>query len=397
MVQREVADRFFAAPARRPTAPSRCSCSSQPSAPASIRSRARSSGRRRTSTPRSSRSAGSPLPEDFARDQARRRGGVRAPAQDAARTRSSSPASRPRARAAAALDRDRPRPRRPGRGARAGRVRRAHRLRCDEVARRPGEDQSRARRRPGPAGREARGRDRAPADRPRRPRSRSSRARTSRSTASPEDTLVRDALRALAAEAAASSRAGGATIEKRIPVAAGLGGGSSDAATALRLANDTLRRSARRPNGCTRLAAALGADVPFFLAQGRSSAPVTARSSRRSSCRRTTGSSCCSRRARRSRRRRPSTPRSTPRRSAASTTPRRARSSRSPVEARARPRRAAAATTSPPRRSRRSSSALGAFRADVTGAGPAVYGLFADRRASRRRPPSSAPTAARPG
>ena len=57
------------------------------------------------------------------------------------------------------------------------------------------------------------------------------------------------------------------TIEKRIPVAAGLGGGSSDAATTLRLANEALDRplSAERLTG---LAARIGADVPFFLAPG---------------------------------------------------------------------------------------------------------------------------------
>ena len=53
------------------------------------------------------------------------------------------------------------------------------------------------------------------------------------------DTLVRDALTALAAVAGVEPR-WHATIAKRVPVAAGLGGGSSDAATALRLANDTL-------------------------------------------------------------------------------------------------------------------------------------------------------------
>ena len=57
MVQREVADRCLRRRARRRTALCRCSCSSSASAPASIPSRARCSGRRRTSTPRSSPSA----------------------------------------------------------------------------------------------------------------------------------------------------------------------------------------------------------------------------------------------------------------------------------------------------------------------------------------------------
>lgn len=80
------------------------------------------------------------------------------------------------------------------------------------------------------------------------------------------DTLVRDALTALAT-AAGVEPCWRATIAKRIPVAAGLGGGSSDAATALRLANDMLDA----PLPATRLgalAATLGADVPFFLADG---------------------------------------------------------------------------------------------------------------------------------
>jgi 4-diphosphocytidyl-2-C-methyl-D-erythritol kinase len=81
-----------------------------------------------------------------------------------------------------------------------------------------------------------------------------------------EDSLVRDALVTLAT-AAGTEPAWAATITKRIPVAAGLGGGSSDAATALRLANETLPEPLP-PEQLTAIAAKLGADVPFFLAQG---------------------------------------------------------------------------------------------------------------------------------
>jgi 4-diphosphocytidyl-2-C-methyl-D-erythritol kinase len=56
-------------------------------------------------------------------------------------------------------------------------------------------------------------------------------------------------------------------IDKRIPVAAGLGGGSSDAAAALRLANDTLAEPLAQET-LIRIAARVGADVPFFLAPG---------------------------------------------------------------------------------------------------------------------------------
>lgn len=75
-----------------------------------------------------------------------------------------------------------------------------------------------------------------------------------------DDTLVTHALRAIGVTATAR-------IEKRIPVAAGLGGGSSDAATALRLANETLDP----PLGLRALhgiAVGLGSDVPFFLREG---------------------------------------------------------------------------------------------------------------------------------
>ena len=80
------------------------------------------------------------------------------------------------------------------------------------------------------------------------------------------DTLVRQALTALASAAGVAPR-WAATIAKRIPVAAGLGGGSSDAATALRLANDLLESPLSR-EALQSIAASLGADVPFFLAPG---------------------------------------------------------------------------------------------------------------------------------
>jgi 4-diphosphocytidyl-2-C-methyl-D-erythritol kinase len=76
----------------------------------------------------------------------------------------------------------------------------------------------------------------------------------------PQDTLVGKALSALGVTARVQ-------IEKRIPVAAGLGGGSSDAAAALRLANE-LRPEPLTPPRLHTLAAGLGADVPFFLVQG---------------------------------------------------------------------------------------------------------------------------------
>ena len=68
----------------------------------------------------------------------------------------------------------------------------------------------------------------------------------------PEDDLVSRALRAVGRRAAVR-------LEKRIPVGAGLGGGSADAAAVLRWA------------GChdPAVAVALGADVPFCLVGGR--------------------------------------------------------------------------------------------------------------------------------
>ena len=80
--------------------------------------------------------------------------------------------------------------------------------------------------------------------------------------------LALRAARALAAEAGGARPLGARiSIHKRIPVAAGLGGGSSDAATALRLANASLAEPVS-PGQLAALAGRVGSDVPFFLAPG---------------------------------------------------------------------------------------------------------------------------------
>lgn len=81
-----------------------------------------------------------------------------------------------------------------------------------------------------------------------------------------DDTIVRAALDGLARIAPGAPRFE-ARIEKRIPVAGGLGGGSSDAAAALALGNELLD-TPLRPDALDALAAELGADVPFFLHPG---------------------------------------------------------------------------------------------------------------------------------
>jgi 4-diphosphocytidyl-2-C-methyl-D-erythritol kinase len=81
-----------------------------------------------------------------------------------------------------------------------------------------------------------------------------------------DDALVHAALSELARSAGVEPR-WRVRIEKKIPVAAGLGGGSSDAATALRLANETLAEPLPADELRT-VAAQIGADVPFFLADG---------------------------------------------------------------------------------------------------------------------------------
>lgn len=81
-----------------------------------------------------------------------------------------------------------------------------------------------------------------------------------------KDTLVRSALAKLAS-ASGTTEGWRVRLQKRIPVAAGLGGGSADAATALALANEALARPVP-PDELAGVAAEVGADVPFFLAPG---------------------------------------------------------------------------------------------------------------------------------
>ncbi len=81
-----------------------------------------------------------------------------------------------------------------------------------------------------------------------------------------DDNLV---LRAARAFVAATSHGGGFAfhLHKRVPNGAGLGGGSSDAAAALRLCN-ALCGSRLDAGAMHELARSLGADVPFFFAAG---------------------------------------------------------------------------------------------------------------------------------
>ncbi|MCY1696300.1 4-(cytidine 5'-diphospho)-2-C-methyl-D-erythritol kinase [Curtobacterium sp. SL109] len=77
------------------------------------------------------------------------------------------------------------------------------------------------------------------------------------------------AIRAARLVAETAGYAGGVrlTIDKRVPVAGGMGGGSADAAATL-LAVDTLWGTALGRDELLRLAAELGADVPFAFAGG---------------------------------------------------------------------------------------------------------------------------------
>lgn len=79
-----------------------------------------------------------------------------------------------------------------------------------------------------------------------------------------EDNLVMRAVQALAVHVG-TTRGAALHLDKRLPVASGIGGGSSDAAAALRLAC-TLWGLAPDPAGLAALALGLGADVPVCLA-----------------------------------------------------------------------------------------------------------------------------------
>jgi 4-diphosphocytidyl-2-C-methyl-D-erythritol kinase len=80
-----------------------------------------------------------------------------------------------------------------------------------------------------------------------------------------ETNLALRAARALAAEAGGAENRGALiTIEKRIPVAAGLGGGSADAAATLLMLDEHWGTGMGR-DGLARLAAVVGSDVPALL------------------------------------------------------------------------------------------------------------------------------------
>lgn len=81
-----------------------------------------------------------------------------------------------------------------------------------------------------------------------------------------EGNLILRSARALAAQSGCTKGAT-LTLDKGIPVAAGLGGGSSDAATTVRALRDHWHLATSDDELAT-LATGLGADVPFFLRGG---------------------------------------------------------------------------------------------------------------------------------
>jgi 4-diphosphocytidyl-2-C-methyl-D-erythritol kinase len=89
------------------------------------------------------------------------------------------------------------------------------------------------------------------------------RGETARQAGTLDDNLVLKAARALAAETP-GLKLGGFTLEKNLPVAAGLGGGSSDAAAALRLLARANRLARNNPQ-IIKAAPKVGADVPVCV------------------------------------------------------------------------------------------------------------------------------------
>jgi 4-diphosphocytidyl-2-C-methyl-D-erythritol kinase len=89
------------------------------------------------------------------------------------------------------------------------------------------------------------------------------RGATARQAGPPDDNLVLKAARGLAA-AIPGLRLGRFTLDKHLPVAAGLGGGSSDAAAALRLLARANRLKLSDPR-LRKVAQTVGADVPICL------------------------------------------------------------------------------------------------------------------------------------
>lgn len=82
--------------------------------------------------------------------------------------------------------------------------------------------------------------------------------------AEPGDNLILRALRALGEAAGIGEPPLAVTLDKRLPIAAGLGGGSSDAGTALKLARDVLALDLD-DDALADIAATIGADGPMCL------------------------------------------------------------------------------------------------------------------------------------
>jgi 4-diphosphocytidyl-2-C-methyl-D-erythritol kinase len=194
-----------------------------------------------------------------------------------------------------------------------------------------------------------------------------------------EDTLVGRALEALAERGGVGLAA---RIVKRIPVAAGLGGGSADAAAALALGNSLLA-SPLSANEIEEIARSLGADVPFLLrngphigtGDGTTLEPVDLPQDYwvvvvlpNGAAKRSTGDVYAA----------------FDDRQGAEGFPSRRAALLDALERVRRPRDLAALPANDLASSPFADEllALGAFRADVTGAGPAVYGLFLHRHAA---------------